>query len=335
MSNKKVTIRDVAARAGVSRATVSRVLNDFPGVKPALRERVNQAMDELGFAPNYFSQALAKGRSNSIGLMVRSLGGYFFGSIMVEVEEVLTKKGFHCMVCSGSGKYEAERAAVDFMLSRQVDAMILSTDCLSDEELIKINQSGTPVVLISRDIEEIRDQCIRFDDANGGYNATQHLIENGHRDIATVTGPMTNRDARSRLQGYRKALEDNDIPYRPELVLESNFQVPGGKQATEKLLAAGHKFSAVFYGSDEMAIGGVQALNQAGLSVPDDVSVIGFEDVPLNEFLKPQMSSMRIPVSDIGHLAAMRALSLVDQEPLDSALEVQVELMERESVIAT
>lgn len=332
MNNKKVTIKDVAARAKVSRASVSRVLNDYPGVKPELRERVNQAMDELGFAPNYFSQALAKGRSQSVGLMVRSLGGFFFGSIMCEVEEVLTKAGYQCMVTSGHGTYESERAAMEFMVSRQCDAIIVYSDCLSDEEIIKINQAGSPVVLISRFIEELDSQCIRFDDTSGAYQATKHLIANGHSDIATITGPLSNQDARDRLTGYRKALEEFAIPYRPELVLESNFQVPGGKLATEKLLAAKHHFSAVFYGNDEMAIGGIQALNHAGLSVPEDVSVIGFEDVPLNEFLKPKMSLMRIPVASIGNLAAKRALSLIAQEELDLALEVDVQLMERESV---
>ncbi len=333
MNNKNnITIKEVAESAGVSRATVSRVLNDSPVVTPDTRARVQSAMDSLGYRPNYFSQALAKNRSQSIGLLVRSLGGHYFGKLMYSLEEKLTTLGQYCMVSSGHGTYESERKAVDFMLSRRVDAMILYSDCLSDEEIIEINNSGTPVVVLSRYIEQLKDQCIYFDDVKAGYDSTRHLLDNGHRNIATVTGPLHKQDAEDRFLGYKKALEDFDIGFDQDLVVESSFQLEGGKEATKQLLSTGKNFSAIYYGNDEMAVGGLEVLRGAGVRVPEDVSILGFEDIQLCVYLKPNLTTIRVPLAEMAHIAADLAMNLVNNVSSDIALEVQLQLIERESV---
>lgn len=330
--HSKITIKEVAEFAAVSQATVSRVINDVPTVNPDIRQKVKQAIQVLGYQPNYFSQALATDRSSSIGMVVRAFGGHFFGELMRSVEEVLRAAGQQVVVLNGQGEREQETATIDFLKARRCEALILHIDHLSEEELVELNRKGPPLVIVNRYFESLKTQCVFNDNIMGGYLATKHLIDKGHREIACITGPLHTQDAMQRFQGYQKALEEAQIEYDPLLMVESDFSIQHGQKSTADLLGRKKIFSAIFFGNDDMAMGGVETLHKAGLKVPEDISIVGFDDMIYSRFFIPQLTTVRVSAANMGKIAGQLALSLIGKKPDNRIHEIDCELVTRASV---
>ncbi|MBW6455326.1 MAG: LacI family DNA-binding transcriptional regulator [Trueperaceae bacterium] len=327
------TIREVSRLARVSPATVSRVLNGTTPVAPPTRERVLQAVAALDYTPNAFARGLATNRSGGIGVTVNEVSSPYFGAFVFGVEQVARENGLHLMVSSGFADAQSERTSIDFLLSRRCDGLVVQAEGLADEDLIDLVRRGpAPVVLFGRAVAEIEDVCVVMRNERGGAMAAEYLLAHGHRRIAHVTGPLSFPDARERLQGYRRALEAAGAGYDERYVVESDFREEGGARATARLLERVPDLTAIFYGNDQMAAGGMRTLREHGRDVPGDVSVIGFDDVFLARYLTPTLTTVRQPLIDMGRAAAHLLLNRLDHKRREVVHRFDPELVERQSV---
>jgi len=328
------TIREVARLAKVSVATVSRVMNGV-SVTPANRSAVLAAVEELGYRPNAFARSLATNRSGAIGVVVNEVSGLFYGGVIQGIESVVETHGMHLAVSSGHRSVERERQAVESLMESRADALILLITASSDYDLIELANRDRPVVVMGRHIEELSGRCVYVDNVHGGYIATRHLIDLGHRRIAHLTGNLAMKDGRDRLDGYRSALREAGIEYDEALVVEGEFVEASGHQGMQRLLRRGLDFTAAFAANDQSAAGALLALKEASVKVPDQVSVVGFDDVLLARYVSPSLTTVGQPFVEMGRSAARIALDAIG---IPSSTRIvrrfEPKLVERESAAA-
>lgn len=305
------TIKDVAHMAKVSPATVSRVLNGGVPVSEPKRASVIAAIKQLDYQPNAFARSLATNRSGSIGVVVSEVSSGVYGGILQGIESVVEAHDIHMVVSSGHAQAALERHAFDFLRQRRCDALILQLDGARDAEVVAWARHAVPIVVVGRYIDALQDRCIHLDNLAGGHLATHHLLARGHRVIAHVSGRADLADARERLRGYRSALEEAGIAYDEALVAEGGFVEEGGQRAMRRLLDRGRDLTAVFAANDQSAAGAMRALREAGLRVPQDVSVVGFDDTLLAHYLVPPLTTVRQPLVEMGQAAAWIALTVL------------------------
>jgi LacI family transcriptional regulator len=298
------TIYEVSKLAGVSLATVSRVINDSDLVSPRTRKKVEVAMQELGYQPNSIAQSLASRRTNSVGVLVPMFYGPFYGEMLSGIEEELRKESKQVVITSGHSEEASERSAIDFLLSRRCDALILQIDALSNEYLLELGHGPVPFVLLDRFIPELPERCICLDNELGGYLAARAVTVLGHEQIAYISGPLWKEDATARLEGHKRALQESGIEFDPELLFEGNFQESGGYQGMKKLLRTGKSFSVVVCANDEMAAGALGIIREQEINVPDEMSVMGFDNVFFARYFRPKLSTVEFPVREMGQMAA-------------------------------
>jgi LacI family transcriptional regulator len=326
------TIQEVARRAKVSKATVSRVLNGSAPVTQQTRKRVLDIIEELNFQPDTLARALATKRSGGIGVTVNDLGSPFYGAVLRGIESVLNASGMHLLVSSGHADALAERQAVEFLRRRRADALIIQADATPPQDLVEWASQDVPVVIFGRDVPAISERCVCLDSELGGVMATRHLLEAGHRRVAHISGPLAIPDSQARLQGYRRALEEAGLVCDERLVATGDFRETGGYEATQTLLSRGASFTAIFVGNDQMAVGALDALTEAGVRVPDDVSLIGFDDIMFAKYLSPKLTTIRQPLFEMGRAAAQLALELLTKKETGVNSKFEPELVMRQSV---
>jgi LacI family transcriptional regulator len=307
------TIVDIARLAGVSPATVSRVLTGSVPVAAETAAEVRKAVAQLGYRPNLNAQELVRGRSMAIGVLTQHPASPYYGEIVRGIELGLEGTEYHAISASGYWDAELERAALELLLARRVDGLLVLGGRLPDAALAAANEH-TPLVAVGRGFRGHADHRLRIDNRVGAAEATRHLLELGHRRIAHVSGDLGHEDAGARLQGYRDALAAAGIAEDPALVVGGVFETGAGEAAVEQLLAAGVAFTAVFAASDQLAAGVQLGLYRRGLRVPDDVSLIGFDDAPSSEFATPPLTTVRQDVHEIGIAAAEGLLRLLAGE---------------------
>ncbi|EKO3925952.1 LacI family DNA-binding transcriptional regulator [Vibrio metschnikovii] len=327
-----VTIKHVSELAGVSQATVSRVVNGTTRVSHDKKLKVEKAIKELGYRPNSIAQALVSSRTGSVGIVVPELGGSFFSGILHSIEGHLRRFGYHAVVTAGSNTEQGQRESVEFLLGRRVDALILHTQQLSDDYLIVLEERGVPIVLINRVIPEMLTSCIDIDNEVGGKLATQYLLQMGHTYIACITGPLDKSDARGRLQGYRRALEEAGLEYRDALVVEAGFTEETGVSAMNKLLKRGVRFTAVFASNDHMAFGAFEVLKREGFSVPEDISLVGFDNVLFTRYLTPGLTTVNFPIEEMSTEAVQLTIQKLNKNKCDVNFKLSPALVVRNSV---
>ncbi|MFN3190115.1 MAG: LacI family DNA-binding transcriptional regulator [Aureliella sp.] len=327
---KEVTIQDIANEAKVSKSTVSRVLNGTTAVHPDKKEAVLAASRRLGFKPNFFAQSLAKGRSMTIGVQTQLMGSPFYDTISQGIISEMRGSGYSPIFVDGQWTAESEEEGIQALIGRRVDGLILICGAISAERIREIC-GQLPTVIVARELPAEHHNCIYVDNVDAGYRATQHLVYFGHREIAMVQGLAHHPDAIDRLEGYKKALAENDIPFDPELIVEGTFLPESGEAAVDQLLANNKKFSAVFASNDMMAFGVRLALHKRGLRVPEDVSIVGFDDQAESAFTTPPLTTVRQPAIEMGRLAAQSVLELIDGKTFEPRA-MQAQLQARESV---
>ncbi len=325
------TIKDVSKYAGVSQATVSRVVNGTSRVSHDKKLKVEKAIKELDYRPNTIAQALASNRSGNIGVVVPELSG-FYSDMLQGIEDQLRRFGYHLVVTVGSNNEASQKEAINFLLGRRVDALILHTQHISDDALIDLERSGVPLALINRVIPELMSSCIELDNELGGKIATRYLIEQGHRQIACLTGPLSKADARARLQGYRVALEEAGIEYREALVVEAGFTEETGASAMHKLNKRQCSFSAVFASNDHMAFGAFEVLKKNKVSVPKDVSLVGFDNIHFARYLTPSLTTVNFPIEQMSSEAVQLVLQKLNNKKIDIDFKFSPSLIIRDSV---
>lgn len=330
------TIRDVSKLARVSPATVSRVLNGAVPVSSAKRDAVLAAIEQLEYRPNAFARSLATNRSGAIGTIVSELSSHVYGDIIRGIESVLDAHDMHMIVSSGHASNLKERRAFEFLEQRRTDALIVQIDAASDDDVARwASEAALPVVVIGRNIDSLAGRCVYLDNVAGGALATRHLLERGHRRIAHVTGLMHLADASDRCAGYRYALAEQGLPFDDTLVEEGAFVEEGGYRAMQLLLQRDAGFTAVFAANDQSAAGALKALRDAGRRVPEDISLVGFDDLIIAHYLYPALTTVRQPFAEMGQAAARLALAALGvDEQKEVTRRFDPVLVERDSVAA-
>lgn len=296
------TIYEVAELAGVSLATVSRVMNNNTKVSDKTRTKVLLAMETLGYRPNAIAQSLASNRTNSVGVLVSELHGGFFGFIMDGIENELRLANKHIIITTGHSDQEQEKSAIDFLISRKCDALILLTDSVDDDYLISISKQ-IPTVLVNRKIAAMADNCISLDNEKGGYLATKELINNGHTDIAYIAGPDWKVDSHDRFLGHQRALAEHNLTYHPELLYQGDFNEDSGFAGFNQLFELPQKFTALACGNDEMASGAMKAARNKGLNLPTNLSIVGFDNNMFASYLYPELTTIDNSAFFMGQMA--------------------------------
>jgi LacI family transcriptional regulator len=315
----------VADLAGVSLATVSRVINPGARVSEKTRKRVLSAMQKLGYRPNSIAQSLATRTSNSIGVLVSELHGAFYGAMLSAIEGTLRAAGKFLLVATGHSKEEQEREGIRFLVSRNCDALIVHVEALRDKFLVEHNKKSTPLVVVNRKVRGLADRCFSLDNELGGYLAAQSLLRHDHRRIAYISGPLDWSDAQQRLQGHKRALTEAGVAFDQRLLYEGDYHGTGGSEALTHLFAKGIPFSAVVCANDEMAAGAMAAAHDRGLRLPEQLSIVGFDDAPISRYVYPKLSTVHYPITDMSRMAARWVLKNVYRQ---AGLEVPQQLFE-------
>lgn len=324
-------ILEVAKLAGVSASTVSRVTSGNAVVKPETRKRVEEAMQKLGYKPNSAAQSLSSKRSNTIGMVVAGLDGPFYGPMIAGVESALRERGKHLLIASGSGDTNSEVDAIEFLLSRQVDGLILLTEWLEQRYVADL-AARIPVYMINQYYQGMDNRVMLLDDVDGGYRATKYLLDKGHREIACISAQEFKHDANDRVSGYKAALREAGIPVLDDLIARTSFEVQGGIEGMELLAERGARFTAVVVGNDESALGVYSWAKDRGLRIPEDLSVIGYDDILLARFLTPPLTTMHAPNFEMAKRAADSAFNEIYRKGSPLGGSFKTTLIERDSV---
>jgi LacI family transcriptional regulator len=328
------TIYEVSRLAGVSLATVSRVMNDSGKVRPETRQKVESAMRELGYRPNSIARSLASHRSDSVGVLVPELHGPFFSVMLSCIEDELRAAGKHVIITAGHSDEVVEKDSIEFLVSRQCDALILHVYAVSDDYLLEQAKGLVPIALIGRDLPEMAGRCLCIDNEQGGYLATRALIELGHRELAYLAGPLWKSDAKGRFAGFRRALAEHGLDFSENLLAEGNYQEASGRRAMERLLQAGTPFSGLVCGNDEMAAGAIAVAREQGMTIPDDLSVIGFDNVFFTRYMHPALSTINYPIDVMGRMAARCVLrDVYGKDDLEIQNRFEPTLVRRASIM--
>jgi LacI family transcriptional regulator len=327
---KRITIQDIAKKANVSKSTVSRVLNDTTPVAPEKETAVLAAMKELNYQPNIFARGLAGGQSLTIGALTQNIGSAFYDTIMRGIISGLKGSGYSPIFTDGRWELEEQQASLQILLDRQVDGIIVMGGTLSGKSLSTLNEQ-LPVVVVARELAELQNRCLFTDNYQAAYDATRYLIEAGHRQIAHITGEATHQDTGRRRAGFEQAHADAGLALNPDLIVEGTFRRQSGVLAMESLFTRGCSFTAIFAANDQMAFGARLALFRRGIRVPEDVSLIGFDDQPDSAYMTPPLTTVRQPADLLGEAAANYMLHLIKKKPFTPPT-FSTELIIRESV---
>lgn len=326
MNTKRATLRDVAKSAGVSYQTVSRVINSHENVSEKTRRRVLKAIDELDFQVNRVAQIMQTKRSNVIEIIIFDAG---FNLFLYEMAHATQQAGYQCMISTIPESRIVD--AVKNATSRFVDGLVIASMSATSEDhetLSKLSE-GIPIVLVGARFGTVIPSVL-YDQKRGTQLAVQHLIDLGHKQIATISGNLQSNDGHDRYEGWKATLKDNGLPLGP--VAQSDFSIDGGYKAMNRLLSSGEKFTAVFIANDSMAFGAYTALRENGIRVPDDISIVGFDDIPESMHFTPRLTTVRQDFQLLGRMAIEYVLRLINDPDLPPHQRIlQPELIIRDS----
>lgn len=327
------TMKDVARLAGVSTSTVSHVINSNRFVSDAVRERVENAVKTLNYAPSAVARSLKLRQTHTIGMLLTASSNPFYAEVVRGVENSCYERGYSLILCNTAGSEERMNRSLETLLQKRVDGLlVMCTESHLPSAAIFNRYPAIPAVMMdwapfASDGDIIQDNALL-----GGELATQYLIDQGYRRIACISGPLDKTPGRMRLQGYYQALKKNGLPLLPEYVIHSDFEFQGGYDAMTQLLALKTLPQAVFANNDAMAVGVYNALFQAGLRIPQDIAVIGYDDIELSRYLSPPLTTIRQPKDELGELAIDALLHrLSEPDASQQTLVLTPELVVRNS----
>lgn len=303
-----ITIRDVARQAGVSVATVSRVLNNSALVSPETREAVMSAVTQLGYRPNANAQALATQASDTIGVVVMDVSDAFFGALVKAVDIVAQQNQKYLLIGNSYHEAEKERNAIEVLIRQRCSALIVHSKALSDDELSEFLQHIPGMVLINRIVPGFAHRCVCLDNISGAQMATKMLLNHGHQRIGYLGSSHSIEDDDMRKEGWLRALQEHDIVPPESWVGVGSPDLQGGEAAMVELLGRNSGLTAVFAYNDSMAAGALTALKDNGIAVPQHLSLIAFDDIPLARYTDPQLTTVRYPIASMAKLATELAL---------------------------
>lgn len=312
---ERVTVVDVAREAGVSPSTVSRIVTGATRVSEKKRKAVEAVIERLGFVPNMMARGLKSGRTMTLGIVIPEMTSAFFEAALSGIEAALQGTGYVPIVMSGHWDAKEEAQRIEFMRLRPVDGIIMLSGRMSTDEILKYSRAR-PIAALGRTLQSRNAVAINLDNRQGAFDATDHLIGLGHRRIAFIAGPRDQRDAEERLGGYRDALHAANLPFDRALVAQGDFHESGGLMAMNFLLDSSPDFSAVFAANDQTAYGARLALYRRGIRLPDDMSLVGFDDLPSSSYTTPPLTTIRQPMFELGGILVKAVLDLIGGNPV-------------------
>jgi len=317
-----VTIYDVAREAGVSMATVSRVVNNNPNVKPQTRKKVFEAIERLGYRPNAVARGLASKKTTTVGVVIPDISNTAYSEVVRGIEDIANMYHYNIILCNSDKKKEKEIRVINTLLEKQVDGLLFMGGVITDEH-IEAFRTSVPIVLCATKDENQLLPSVDIDHEAAAYDAVKVLIDHGHRSIGMICGNLQDpQSGFARYQGYKKALEEAGIPFRESHVRVGNYRYESGLETMEYFLKLEDRPTAIFSATDEMAIGAIHAIQDAGLRVPEDIAVMSVDNVRMASMVRPQLSTVAQPMYDIGAVSMRLLTKLMKKEPVTSPIVV-------------
>jgi DNA-binding LacI/PurR family transcriptional regulator len=297
----KVTIYDVAKEAGVSISTVSKVINNTGRISEKTRKKVLEVMETLRYQPSVVASALTGKRTRTIGLIIPDVANPFFSEIARKIEDRGRELGFNVLMCNTDNNPDTEEMYLSLLKQKSVDGIIIGTTTTNYTVLNELLCEHFPVALVAQDVPELAIDVVRVDDFLGGYQATSHLVSLGHKRIAIMLGNLSRTSDKYRFQAYRQVLEENGLKYDEKLVICTDYSMEDSKRAALELLKSSERPTAIFACFDSLAVGVYQAAKEVGLRIPEDLSVVGFDNTILATIVDPPLTTVAQPIDEIGH----------------------------------
>ncbi|EPP6380092.1 substrate-binding domain-containing protein [Vibrio alginolyticus] len=329
------TMKDIAKLAGVSTSTVSHVINKTRFVSEEISERVNNAAKELNYyAPSALARSLKVNRTKTIGMLVTTSTNPFFGEVVKGVERSCYQKGYSLILCNTEGDNERMRQSINTLLQKRVDGLILMCSSLEGERIDVFERyPDIPVVVMDWGPMLFTSDKIQDNSLRGGYLAAKYLIDCGHTEIGCITGPLIKHQAQMRYEGYKRAMNEAGLEFNANWIIESDFECEGGYQAFKKMAQRGALPSSIFVSNDMMAMGVINAANELDIKVPDDLSIIGYDDIHIAKFMSPSLTTVHQPKYRLGQAAVETLVRKLDEKSTEAqVVQLEPTLVERKSV---
>ncbi|WP_282175800.1 substrate-binding domain-containing protein [Vibrio nereis] len=328
------TMKDIAKLAGVSTSTVSHVINKSRYVSEEISERVNKAAQELNYTPSALARSLKVNRTKTIGMLVTTSTNPFFGEVVKGVERSCYHKGYNLILCNTEGDNERMRESINTLLQKRVDGLILMCSSLEGERIDVFDKyPDIPVVVMDWGPMLFTSDKIQDNSLRGGYMAAKYLVDAGHKNIGCITGPLVKHQAQMRYEGYKRALNEAGLEFNPHWIIESDFECEGGYDSFNKMCEKGPLPEAIFVCNDMMAMGVINAANERGIRIPEDLSIIGYDDIHIAKFMTPALTTIHQPKYRLGKAAVEALLNKLDGgETEPQVVQLEPALVERKTV---
>lgn len=312
-----ITVKDIAKATGVSATTVSRVINNSGYVGEKTKRKVEKALNDLNYKPNALARSLVSQRSNSIALIHQDIGTVFFAKLVNGIQEEIHRAGYQLIICNSNQNIQQETDYLKMVQENRVAGILIIPVAMHNPELAVMVKQRFPVVTIARQVDDVAVDSVVADNLGGSYTCIQHLVKLGHKRIGIINGPQTTSTGRDRWLGVKRAFEEFNIPYSAELIRESAFTIKSGFNETLALLKLPERPTAIFAANNLMAAGVLQALRAEGLSVPDDMSVVGFEgfdDLDFGLIINPALTANIHPSREMGRVGVRLLLAKIAEK---------------------
>lgn len=329
------TMKDIAKLAGVSTSTVSHVINKTRFVSEEISERVNNAAKELNYyAPSALARSLKVNRTKTFGMLVTTSTNPFFGEVVKGVERCCYQKGYSLILCNTEGDNERMRDSINTLLQKRVDGLILMCSSLEGERIEVFERyPDIPVVVMDWGPMLFASDKIQDNSLRGGYLAAKYLIDCGHKEVGCITGPLIKHQAQMRYEGYKRAVVEAGLSFNANWIVESNFECEGGYQAFKKMVERGPLPSSIFVSNDMMAMGVLNAANELGIEVPEQLSIIGYDDIHIAKYMSPSLTTIHQPKHSLGQAAVETLLRKLNEKTQETqVVQLEPTLVERKSV---
>lgn len=329
------TMKDIAKLAGVSTSTVSHVINKSRFVSEEISLRVNNAAQQLNYRPSALARSLKINRTKTIGMLVTTSTNPFFGEVVKGVERSCYQQGYNLILCNTEGDNERMRESINTLLQKRVDGLILMCSSLEGERIDVFEQyPDIPVVVMDWGPMLFTSDKIQDNSLRGGYLAAKYLIESGHQQIGCITGPLVKHQAQMRYEGYKRALNEAGLDFNANWIIEADFECEGGYEAFNKMFAKGPLPSSIFVCNDMMAMGVINAANEKGIRIPQDLSIIGYDDIHIAKFMSPSLTTIHQPKYRLGKAAVEALLNRLEKGAIDAqVVQLEPTLVERSTVL--
>ncbi|WP_042345282.1 catabolite control protein A [Bacillus massiliigorillae] len=317
-----ITIYDVAREANVSMATVSRVVNGNPNVKPATRKKVMEVIDRLGYRPNAVARGLASKKTTTVGVIIPDISNIFFAELARGIEDIATMYKYNIILSNSDENKDKELHLLNTMLGKQVDGLIFMGANITEEHVSEFKKSPVPIVLAGSLENSQQISSVNIDYEAAAYDSVKSFIDRGHSKISLVLGNFEEPINIKKIAGYKRALEEHNIAYNEDYIIEGDFSYDSGIEAADRLLELADRPTSVLVGADEMAVGVVHGIQDKGFNVPDDIEVISFDNTKLTLMVRPQITTIVQPLYDIGAVAMRLLTKLMNKESVSDDIVV-------------